>query len=404
VVRTTRPGKGGGLPTPPLPPAGAERPSLRALRTPLLAYLASRALVLVTAAVAAAVRGDPGRGPWPDLPGGGDGVVRALGRFDGGWYLDLALRGYPGVEQLDGRLKSLAFFPLYPLTIRGVHDLTGLPPLAVGVLVSTLLGGLAVCLVWALVREVEDEAAATRAAAAFAFFPGAFVLSMAYSEALLVAAAGACLLLLVRHRWAAAGAAAALATAARPNAAVLVGACAWAAAVAIHRRRDWSALWAVVLAPTGFLAYFAYLWVRTGDALGWFRSQSEAWRDHIDVGGTTIGRVVDLAHDPHLSLGVRELNDLVNSIGLLFVAASVVLLLRWRPPGAVVVYGLGVLAMALSSDHVGARPRFLLAAFPLVLAVGVRLDGKRYAAALGTSAAALAVFSFLVFGTRAVTP
>jgi hypothetical protein len=36
--------------------------------------------------------------------------------------------------------------------------------------------------------------------------------------------------------------------------------------------------------------------------------------------------------------------------------------------------------------------------------VGVRLDGKRYYAALGTSAAALAVFSFLVFGTRAVTP
>jgi len=392
------------LPTPPLPPDGAGRPTLRALRTPLLAYLASRAVVLVSAAVAAAVGGDPGRGPWPALPGGGDGAVRALGRFDGGWYLDLALRGYPGVDQLDGRLKSLAFFPLYPMAIRGLHALTGLPPLAVGVLISTMLGGLAVCLVWALVRHVEDEAAATRAAVAFAFFPGAFVLSMAYSEALLVAAAAGCLLLLVRHRWVAAGLAAAAATAARPNAAVLIGACAWAAAVAVHRRRDWSALWAVALAPTGLVTYFAFLWVRTGDPFGWFRSQSEAWRDHIDIGGTTIGRVVALVHDPHLSLGVRELNDLVNSVGLLFVAVSVVLLLRWRPPGAVVIYGLGVLAMALASDHVGARPRFLLAAFPLVLAVGVRLDGKRYAAALGTSAVALAALSFLVLGTRAVTP
>jgi hypothetical protein len=399
-----RSGQGGGLPPPPSPPAGAGRPSLRALRSPLLAYLASRAVVLVAAVVAAAVRGDPGRGPWPALPGGGDGVVRALGRFDGGWYLDLALRGYPGVGQVDGRLKSLAFFPLYPLTIRGLHDLTGLPPLAVGILISTVLGGLAVCLVWALVREVEGEAAATRAAAAFAFFPGAFVLSMAYSEALLVAAAGACLLLLVRHRWVAAGLAAAAATAARPNAAVLIGACAWAAAVAVHRRRNWSSLWAVGLAPTGLLAYFGFLWVRTGDPLGWFRSQSEAWRDHVDFGGTTIGRVAALVQDPHLSLGVRELNDFVNSLGLLFVVGSVVLLLRWRPPGAVLVYGLGVLAMALASDHVGARPRFLLAAFPLVLAVGVRLDGKRYAAALGTSAAALAAFSFLVFGTRAITP
>ena len=398
------PGKGAVLPTPSSPPDGAGRPLLRALRTPLLAYLGSRAVVLAAAAVAAAVGGDPGRGPWPDLPGGGDGVVRALGRFDGGWYLELALRGYPGVDQLDGRLKSLAFFPLYPLTIRGVHDLTGLSPLAVGVLVSTVLGALAVCLVWALVREVQGEEAATRAAAAFAFFPGAFVLSMAYSEALLVAAAAACLLLLVRQQWVAAGLAAAVATAARPNAAVLIGACAWAAAVAIHRRRDWSALWAVGLAPAGLLGYFAFLWVRTGDPLGWFRSQSEAWRDHVDFGGTTIGRVAALVQDPQVSLDTRALNDLVNSIGLLFVVVSVVLLLRWRPPGAVAIYGLGVLAMALASDHVGARPRFLLAAFPLVLALGVHLEGRRYAAVLGSSAAALAVFSFLVFGTRAVTP
>lgn len=398
-------GRVGALPTPPSPPDGAGRRTLRALRTPLLAYLASRVVVLAAAAVAAAVRGrDLGSGPWPALPGGGEGVVRALGRFDGGWYLELALRGYPGVDQVDGRLKSLAFFPLYPLSIRGVHDLTGLSPLAVGVLLSTLLGGVAVCLVWALVREVQGEAAATRAAAVFAFFPGAFVLSMAYSEALLVAAAAACLLLLVRHQWVGAGLAAAVATAARPNAAVLIGACAWAAAVAVHRRRDWSALWAVGLAPAGLLGYFGFLWIRTGEPLGWFRSQSEAWRDHVDFGGTTIGRVALLVQDPHVSLDVRALNDLVNSIGLLFVVISVVLLLRWRPPGAVAVYALGVLFMALASDHVGARPRFLLAAFPLVLAVGVRLDGRRYAAALGSSAAALAVFSFLVFGTRAVTP
>jgi hypothetical protein len=380
------------------------RPTLRALRAPLLAYLASRAVVLGAAAVAAVRSGDPGRGPWPALPAGGDGVVRALGRFDGGWYLDLALQGYPGVADLDGRLKSLAFFPLYPLSIRGVHALTGLSPLAVGVLLSTLLGALSVVLVWLLVREVEDEAAATRAAAAFAFFPGAFVLSMAYSEALLVAAAGACLWFLVRHQWVAAGLAAAVATAARPNAVVLVGACAWAAVMAVRRRRDWSSLWAVGLAPTGALAYFAFLWARTGDPTGWFRSQSEAWRDHVDIAGTTIGRVSALVQDPHLSLGVRELNDLVNTLGLVFVVVSVVLLWRWRPPGAVIVYGLGVLAMALASDHVGARPRFLLAAFPLVLAVGVRLRGRLYTAALGTSAAGLAVFSFLVFGTRAVTP
>jgi hypothetical protein len=70
----------------------------------------------------------------------------------------------------------------------------------------------------------------------------------------------------------------------------------------------------------------------------------------------------------------------------------------------VVIYALGVLTLALSSDHVGARPRFLLVAFPLVAALAVQLRGRLYAAALGLSGVSLAVMSFLVFGTRAVTP
>src|SRR5438128_829027 len=83
---------------------------------------------------------------------------------------------------------------------------------------------------------------AGRPVALFCFFPGAMVLSLAYSEALMLALAIGCLLALLKERWVTAGVLGAFATATRPNAVALVAACAWAAGTAIWRRRQWRAL------------------------------------------------------------------------------------------------------------------------------------------------------------------
>src|SRR5205807_7473706 len=96
------------------------------------------------------------------------------------------------------------------------------------------------------------------------FFPGSIVLTPFYTEGLLIALVLGCLLALLHDRWWTAGVLAALATATRPNAVVIVACCACAAAVAIRRRRDWRPLVAPLLAPTGLLAYFSFLWLRTG--------------------------------------------------------------------------------------------------------------------------------------------
>ena len=87
---------------------------------------------------------------------------------------------------------------------------------------------------WYLCRSFWGDTVATRGAALFCFFPGAWVFTFAYSEGLMIILAMATLVLLQRRAWLWAGVVGALATSSRPNAIVLVG----CAAVAVgHRDR-----------------------------------------------------------------------------------------------------------------------------------------------------------------------
>ena len=87
---------------------------------------------------------------------------------------------------------------------------------------NTVLGLIAVTLMGVLAKRWYGERVAKRAIVLCALFPGSFVLSFAYSEALMLVLAAACLLMLADREWVAAGVFAALATATRPNGLALV--------------------------------------------------------------------------------------------------------------------------------------------------------------------------------------
>ena len=75
---------------------------------------------------------------------------------------------------------------------------------------------------------------ASRAVALTAFAPGAFVLSMGYSEGALLLFASASLLMLLDRRWILAGTFAGLACLARPSGVAVAAACLVAAIVALR--------------------------------------------------------------------------------------------------------------------------------------------------------------------------
>lgn len=341
----------------------------RALFVGLAAYVVSRMCVMAGAGVRAAQLVVDAREDGTPEPSAYHTITEVLTSWDGRWYLELVRRGYPDsippnitYDQLEARA---AFFPVYPWTVRLVDAVLPGGDTLAALVVNFLLGALSVVLVGLLARRLFSISVAARSMTLYAVFPGSFVLSFAYSEAVLMVLAAACLLFLVDERWLLAGLTAAVATGARPNGIALVAACAVASVLAIRRSRDWSSLIAVVLAPIGFVGFQLYVDHTAGERGAWFRVQREAWSEGTSFGATAVTNTFDFISHP-LASPTDALTALtvVALIGMLYCAWRVRLSLILASYSAVVV------ALMLIPETVTARPRFLFTAFPLIIAVG----------------------------------
>jgi hypothetical protein len=328
-------------------------------------------------------------------------LYRVFQSWDGSWYLSVVTSGYPhGIPKQGHQALSTTtgFFPLFPDLVRIVHTVSRLPYFGAAVLVTSLAGAAAASLVWLLVRQLSDTATADRACALWCFFPGAFVLTLFYAESTMLALAFGCLLALLRRRWWVAGILAALATATRPNAIVLIACCAWAAAVAIRRRRDWSSLVAPLLAPTGLIAFFIFLWIRAGSFTAYFTVEHDGWGQRVDP-TTAFSQITYFVNHP-----LRNSEDTAYVAALIFIAITAVLLVRTRPPPILLIWTAGIICIALLSANSGIRARYILTAFPLVTVLAAYLRGKPYVLYLAASAALLGYVTTLSVSTMLLTP
>jgi hypothetical protein len=359
---------------------------LPAIVRPLAIYVASRAVTYFALGAAAYVS--------PTYT-----LRDVFGIWDSLWYVMLAESGYPhAVPRGPGGVvqqSPIAFFPVFPMAARALSRATGLSYLGAGVLLAGVFGALAAVAVWSLVRHIAGLEVADRSVALFCFFPGSFVLSLNYSEGLMIALAAACLLALVSRRWLLAGLAAGLATATRPTAVALIVVCVWEA-VGAARRREWRAVVAPALAPAGMVAFFAFLAVRTGETQAWLETQRDGWHQKVDFGASTARQIVDTIHHP-----LPDVNQLSGALSVLFLVVAAYLLWRARLPAALVVYTAAVVSMSFLTEVTSGRPRFLLVAFPLLVGVATRIRGTTFAVVVGCSAVLMTV---LVMVTMAVVP
>lgn len=365
-----------------------------ALRHAAVAYALSRVCVLVGAAIVGAeMRADDNklreRLIWgffgkPDphareavLPRSASSMILdVLTSWDGIWYMRIVRRGYPeyvpsGITYDDPEAR-VAFFPMYPWLVRTVDRLLPGGDTLAALVVNLVLGAAFVVLVGLLARRWFGDHAARPAMVLTAFFPGSFVLSFAYSEALLLVLAAACLLALSHERWIWAGVFAAVATATRPNGIALVAATTVAAVVAIRRSRRWTALVAPALSPLGFVAYQWWIDRHAGETRVWFRVQGEAWKEGTSFGLTALRNTLEAFSKP-----LTSPTDLITAVA--FLATLVVLWTAWKRPLPLpaLAYGVIVVALMLVPATVTARPRFLFTAFPLLIAAAVWLDDEK---------------------------
>ena len=378
------------------------RPTLHTLTRTLGAFTLSRLVVAMglgsVLAVGQGLATHHFTGPWPTPPRASL-FLQALGSWDGSWYLLIAGHGYfpPAAQFPIAPGSAFGFFPVWPLLLRGLSTVTGLTPIVVGVALAFAFGAAASVALWYLVRHLCDESVADRAVVLWVFFPGAVVLSMVYSEALAILLCSVCLLALLKRQWLVAGLSAGVATGVHPEALVLVACCLWAAGVAVYRDRDWWSIVAPVLSVAGVVAYFSYLYSATGDVLRWYHIERSQW------GGTgfthdTVTVLRQSVSHPH------DLEAVAPALGLLFAVAGLYLMARWRPPVIIWIYTVGILLSAFDSNMVGARPRVLLTAFPLIVAVARRVRPAAFGMVAAASGFLLATMTFLLFSLVLVAP
>src|SRR4029078_7661092 len=125
-------------------------------------------------------------------------------QWDGSWYRQIALHGYPSVLPHDaaGNLQQNAwgFSPAYPYLVRWVMDLTGLSFPVAGAMTSLVLGGAAMVVIYHLFVRYVDRRAALGGIALVSMLPASPVLQICYTESLALLVLASALLLLAQPR------------------------------------------------------------------------------------------------------------------------------------------------------------------------------------------------------------
>lgn len=340
-----------------------------AFRTVLLTALG--ALLVCTAAVEVSSRlfpegYSPARATWPELP-----PPLGWARYDAGWYAHIATQGYsytPGVQ------SPVAFFPAYPLLLRGLGVL-GVDPYLAGVLVTMVCGLLALVLFVHWARTRVDEDSARVAGLLMALYPFSFFLYGAmYSDALFLLLIVAAFLLLERGLLLPVVLLGALATATRPVAPALVlGLLARRLEWKHERAQRWSGVDLLpVFAATGFVLYVLYQWQAFGEPFAFVKVQSAPGWDQMP--GWRTWAKVRWFRSFSWGMPVGDFLRLVGHAAVTLGALALVWPTVKRQGWGYGLYSAAIVGLpALSSKDFMGMGRYLLAAFPLFLTLALML-------------------------------
>lgn len=230
-----------------------------AVRVPLLVFMLSRAYVFLLGAIAMQINQSlppvAALGYYmPELSGWQYYFLQPWRNWDGHWFALIAQEGY--FER-----PTTAFFPLYPLLLRGGSwFLDGQIELA-GVLISNLALLGALYLLYQLVQRDFPRTVARRTLLYLALFPTAYYLGAVYSESLFLLVSVGALYAARRDRWWLAGILGFLAALTRSQGILLV----IPLAIIFLRQEGWRPQgWranplSIALVPAGLLTYMVYL-------------------------------------------------------------------------------------------------------------------------------------------------
>ncbi|MCX6362573.1 MAG: mannosyltransferase family protein [Actinobacteria bacterium] len=352
--------------------------------------------------------------------------------WDGVWFIRIAADGY-GVHA-----QSQAFFPLYPILVRGVAAVTGHGYVVAGLVVSLACYAGAMVVLFKLAQALLGPRVALWTVILISVFPTALFFQAVYSESLFLLLTLLSLWWARRGRWALAGLAGLLAVLTRSSGVVLLlplavlwweqrrggalrlpGGPAAGPAPPVRRPSAASFAW-LLLVPVGLGVYMTYLWRAFGDPLlfgsvqaYWGREltlpPAAIWRGAVAaVGGVRwlaahgVGPILGM----RLPSGGQDSTVIANLLEFSsFVAAVAMLVACWRKlPAAYTLYALAALLFPLlystTARPLYTLPRFIVVIFPLFIGAAAVLAPRHVwrwvaVAALG----ALLVASTVLFAS-----
>jgi Mannosyltransferase (PIG-V) len=316
-------------------------------------------------------------GPRSDL------LFGTFAQWDSGWFLRIAEHGYDVKE-------TSAFFPLYPLVVRAVSAAVG-STLVAGLLVSLVSAGVAAILLLKVAREVIGEDAAGDAVLYLALYPIAFVFTGVYADGLFLALALGSFVAAMRGRAWLAGVCGGLAVLTRLIGIALVPALLYLLWKRQSPRR--AARWALpmLLLPCALEGYRLYLRHRFGDSLAFVHVLKAHWTratphwgplgglwEAIRAGSSGAATLVrDLPAASGSPGGLAQADQLAtwNLVHLVLLGCVLWLTwVAWRRLGTAfglyaLVVALALLSTTVHSFPLQSFPRYVLADFPLFLAL-----------------------------------
>jgi hypothetical protein len=324
----------------------------------------------------------------------------AFARYDAGWYYNIASNGYMrGVGVPD----KLAFFPLYPMSMRGLGTLFGSRQedfYFAGIVISWLAFATAMVMLYKLARLDLDERDARRALLYAAVFPFAYFFGVIYSESLFFLALITAAYALRTKRWALAAIAGAAMTGTRVTGVMAMPGLAWLAWQAASHRRDTSKAVAVVATSfAGIGLYSAYTYRVTGDPFAWYHAITR-WNYYPGQNPVAMPLAVmwALLSRPMEYLAERMAPyDVLNTLAAVLALALVPLIWRRFGVGYALIV-LGGMLLPLSSGQLEGLGRYASVQFPIALALARGGSMTRHALTLALFAV-LYTICFALFVT-----
>jgi hypothetical protein len=315
-----------------------------AVHTAALALVGTRPAMLFVGYMAVLVIGYP-PGPAPPMQVNNE-LVNLQARWDANWYLGIVTEGYHFVPNQPGLQQSIAFFPAYPMLVRGVGRILGgrlTSYIGAGMIVSFAAFFGALAYLYALARDTLDADEARFALWALATYPFALFFGAIYVEPLMLLGMTATFYHFTHARFGRAALWGLLVGLTKTNGFLLSIPLAMLAisdqvmrlrAAAQSDREGWAAddgaRWKILKAMSaaampgvGMLLYSAYVWQVAGDPFGWLKAHG-AWGREYQGLLTLVGDRVNIIASAGVEGYVASLPlDVINALGVCFVLAAV---------------------------------------------------------------------------------